>query len=76
MRNFESETIKLQEPDESPYPVYDPPVPPNEPVPNPDPIPNPEPTPDPNPNPEPFPSPPEPIPSFPPAVIFLCPRFD
>jgi hypothetical protein len=71
MKNFADTTIKLQEPNKSPYPVYDPPIP-EEPVPNPvpNPEPTPEPTPNPNPNPTPFPMPPEPIPSFPPDVKF------
>jgi len=69
MKDFAEKSINLQEPDESPYPVYDPPIP-DEPIP--DPVPNPEPVPPspPNPNPSPFPMPPEPIPSFPPDVEF------
>lgn len=61
------QTFKFQQPNESPYPVYDPPVP-DEPIP--DPVPLPDPNPDPIPDPNPFPDPPEPIPAFPPDVTF------
>ena len=70
MKNSEHDSIKLQQPDESPYPVYDPPEPLPEPVPEPEPLPNPMPIPEPTPAPSPFPTPPEPIPLFPPDVIF------
>lgn len=63
-----------QEPDN---PVRDPQVPPNpgpaipEPLSNePDPYPVTDPVSEPNPNPAPFPTPPEPIPQYPPDVVF------
>ena len=67
MNNYDNKTTKLQGPNESPYPVYDPPVP-GEPIP--DPLPSPSPDPEPAPNPQPFPTPPAPIPGLPPDVIF------
>ena len=73
MNSIENNPFKLQQPDEpspiDPYPVYDPPAEP-EPLPEPNPEPLPAPEPSPNPNPEPFPGPPEPIPEYPPDVIF------
>ena len=69
MNNFDQ--IKLQ-PDEPENPYQEPtepeiPVPPDAPV---DPYPVTDPIPEPNPEPEPFPTPPEPIPEYPPTVIF------
>lgn len=66
-------STNLQTPDpDNPFREPDDPVP--NPFPNPTPDPNPAPIPDPipgpNPAPEPFPRPPEPIPAYPPEVIF------
>ncbi len=59
MKELVSEKLNLQ--DENPF---------KEPTGPTDPIPEPIPEPFPNPEPEPFPAPPEPIPEYPPDVIF------
>ncbi len=74
--NFKTNQFQLQNEPQTPdaYPPEprpDPnPQPQPNPMPNPNPMPDPNPMPNPLPDPAPFPSPPEPIPAYPPDVIF------
>ena len=71
MRDFEKYKMNLQtdDPEEpAPEPIEPDPYPVTDPIK--EPIPEPEPVPDPKPIPEPFPIPPEPVPVYPPDVIY------